>query len=117
MPDEWEISHHTEPLIPDAEVDPDGDGSSNLQEYLAGTDPQDPESRFKVDSITLSNGRVILQFTALANRSYAVLGRETLDPGPWQTVASFSSAPQTSVRKVTNDVAGHSRFYKLSVAP
>jgi hypothetical protein len=32
-------------------------------------------------------------------------------------VASFSSAPQTSVRKVTNDVAGHSRFYKLSVAP
>lgn len=42
----WILEHnldYTDPLLP--ERDPDGDGFTNLEEFLARTDPRDPESR------------------------------------------------------------------------
>jgi hypothetical protein len=44
MPDEWEIIHFLDPLVDDADDDPDEDGYTNLEEYLADTDPRDPRS-------------------------------------------------------------------------
>jgi hypothetical protein len=46
MPDGWEVSHHLDPKEgADALTDGDGDGYSNLREYLSGTNPEDPEER------------------------------------------------------------------------
>jgi len=44
MDDGWEVAHGLNPLVNDAGDDADGDGYSNEQEYLGGSDPQDPES-------------------------------------------------------------------------
>ena len=41
MPDGWEVSHSLNPLVNDASIDSDGDGSTNLQEYRTGGDPHD----------------------------------------------------------------------------
>jgi subtilisin family serine protease len=44
MPDDWEVATGLNPLDPsDAVSDPDGDGATNLAEYLAQTDPRAPD--------------------------------------------------------------------------
>lgn len=39
LPDVWELYHGTDPNTPDANLDSDNDGRTNLQEYNAGTAP------------------------------------------------------------------------------
>ncbi len=46
MLDAFETANGFDPLDPaDASQDADSDGFNNLQEFLAGTDPQDPNSK------------------------------------------------------------------------
>ncbi len=50
MPDWWEELHGLNPFDPaDANQDPDGDGLTNLEEFLAGTDPNVSEGIIFVD--------------------------------------------------------------------
>ena len=42
MPDGWEYTYMLDPVIDDSGDDNDGDEVSNLDEYLNGTNPQDP---------------------------------------------------------------------------
>lgn len=44
MPDAWENSHGLNWQVNDAALDPDQDGSTNLQEYLRHTDPQNADT-------------------------------------------------------------------------
>jgi hypothetical protein len=41
MPDDWEIDNGLDPTTDDAWEDKDGDGVPNIEEYLAGTDPDE----------------------------------------------------------------------------
>ena len=44
MEDLWEISHNLTVGLNDSALDPDNDTWTNLEEYLAGTDPRDPSA-------------------------------------------------------------------------
>ncbi len=44
MPDGWEVSNSLNPLVDDANSDPDSDNLTNLKEYQIGTDPNDNDS-------------------------------------------------------------------------
>jgi len=45
IPNTWWLEHRLDPGYADApDRDPDGDGFTNLEEYKAGTDPNDPKS-------------------------------------------------------------------------
>lgn len=54
IPDQYEATYGTDPLVDDAGADPDGDGKSSLEEYNAGTDPNDASSAPKTASILLT---------------------------------------------------------------
>lgn len=69
MPDLWEAEHGLDRDNPtDAVLDPDSDRLTNLSEYIAGTDPNDPASTFALCSPRVDT----MQFTF---RSRSVLGR------------------------------------------
>ena len=59
MPDEWESQYGLDPNNPDdANQDLDGDGISNLKEYLAGTNPKEKNSnKYQVSDGTLYSDR------------------------------------------------------------
>ena len=56
LPNDWEVKYGLNPNNPnDAKLDPDNDGFTNLEEYMAKTDPKDPESHPDyLDSVVVS---------------------------------------------------------------
>ena len=69
-----------------AEGDFDGDGFLNWEEYVAGTDPRDAASRFRVTRLTVENGKPTIEWAPnLPNRAYTLQGKATLDD-TWQSL-------------------------------
>ncbi|MSU37005.1 MAG: hypothetical protein EXS36_18290 [Pedosphaera sp.] len=87
LPDIWEHANGLNLLNPtDALLDQDGDGMTNFQEYRAGTNPRDADSRLQVEFVQLAEigeGAIELRFLALANLIYQVEYREALTVGTW----------------------------------
>ena len=57
MDDGWEVRFSLNPLVSDADIDSDNDGFSNLEEYLAKSDPRDDQNHphTPIDALTISN--------------------------------------------------------------
>jgi spore coat protein H len=74
QPDYWEMAVGLDPAwAGDAALDADGDGLSNLAEYVAGSDPRDPRQLLRLDPPRLVQGQLQLRFEATTNRSYSVI--------------------------------------------
>src|SRR5207249_4120365 len=73
LPDAWEQQYFGNPTIAVASDDDDGDGFSNLAEYLAGTNPRDADSRLRITQIQADQGPgVTLAWPSVSNRIYTV---------------------------------------------
>jgi hypothetical protein len=114
LPDVWEEAHGLNKLVNDAGLDPDGDGLTNAQEFIAGTDPQDAQSCLKVEQITAGLGACTLRFTAVSNRTYSVLYRDTLPGSSWFKLADVPARTTNRIAVVPdNGPNGSQRFYRL----
>ncbi len=74
IPDWWEIQHFGGLTNAVAGADDDGDSASNLDEYRAGTDPNDPSNVFRLTHLTgLSAGAGIsIKWSSVLAKSYDV---------------------------------------------
>jgi hypothetical protein len=68
-----------------ASDDADGDGASNLQEYLAGTDPTNPNSVFRLSAAVTANSTVTLTWPAVSGKSYQIQYKTNLNDPVWLT--------------------------------
>jgi len=101
-----------------AEDDTDGDGMTNLQEFLAGTDPRDPASFLKIDSLEVlspSNNLLRIRFAAVSNRTYTIFQRDGLTAQPWTSWLNVDAAPTNRVLQLTNQppAATLQRYFRL----
>ena len=115
MPDSWETLHGLIVGVNDAGGDPDRDGMTNLQEYLAGTDPQSAASKLSVTISIAPANAARLQFNAVANISYTLQQRPSLSSGSWLTLQSVPAAPSDRTVIVTNVPGTSTRFYRVTV--
>jgi hypothetical protein len=93
IPDWWMLQYFGHPTgqagdHSRAQDDFDGDGMSNLQEFLAGTDPTNPNSvfRIQVSFVSATNG-VQVSWPASASRNYRVQFKDDLSNPVWLDAA------------------------------
>ncbi len=93
LPDDWQALHWGEGAFwPGPNVDTDGDGATNGQEFLAGTDPRDAASVLRIG---LQNGGqgMRLNWNARPGSVYQV--QASSDFRTWQNVGRTRFAPGT----------------------
>lgn len=115
MPDDWEDANGLNKLVKDDALDPDNDGFTNWQEYLAGTKPKDAHSALALASASLAaSGGTDLRFEAVAGRSYTILHTDTLSGGSWQRLMNIPPRAATEVLSVHDpEPVTTNRFYRL----
>jgi hypothetical protein len=104
-------------------ADPDGDGASNLWEFVAGTSPTNAANNLRL-AITLSQGSPRIEFQTLVaagpgyegkTRHYAIESCPSLT-APWQPVAGWSDLlADNTARTFTPTPDQQAVFYRLRV--
>ena len=114
MPDVWEDAHGLKKFVNDATLDADGDGLTNLQEFTAGTNPQDATSALRVAEITSASGSRTVTFNAVSNRTYSVLFKDDANAATWSKLADAVARTTNRVERVIDtQPVGRQRFYRL----
>ncbi|MBN1674120.1 MAG: DUF4038 domain-containing protein [Kiritimatiellae bacterium] len=129
LPDTWEtdqLSGLSDPADTSDTSDPDGDGVSNLEEYIAGTSPTADGEWFGVDA-QLVGGRVMVSFVTVAatgpgyeglSRHYALEQGTGMDGAVWNVVAGYEDivgTGQTVSYEPAGGAAGEMRVYRARV--
>jgi hypothetical protein len=100
----------------DALEDADGDTSINRDEYVAGTDPLDPASRFEVGRVeALATNLSVIEFLAVSNRAYLLDYSLALEPAAWTNAAAFEAAVTNRWVRWTNTPPPGASFYRLRI--
>ena len=123
IPDNWMLAHfgHATGQAGDksrATDDADGDGLTNLQEFLAGTDPRNPNSRFAISSIASSAGNIQISFLSVSGKTYQLQYRNDLSSGNWLTLADQIFGTGGTIQIVDHSATGVTRrFYRFVLEP
>lgn len=81
LPDAWELTNYNS-LDGGANDDTDGDGQSSLEEYLAGTDPDDSSSVLAITYHASTGGTfTTITWNSVMNRNYRI--QQSIDLGNW----------------------------------
>lgn len=96
----------------------DTDAYSNLEEYLANTDPTDGDDFLALDSMASTSNHFALGFTTRSNRNYFVWYSDLMVPSQWQLANPITDPIEgTGQTNQFIDTAPNptSRFYRLEV--
>ena len=114
MPDDWQALYWgSDPANwPSPQADSDGDGASNLQEFLAGTDPNDPNRVLRAQLVSTSQG-TRLSWNAQPGLMYQV--QISADIASWTNVGApqFAAGTTDSVLINGTNAAAYFRVIRL----
>jgi uncharacterized repeat protein (TIGR01451 family) len=125
MPNNWETEHGINAFVNNPTGDADEDGSSNLDEYLAGTDPSRADSLLRCVSLTARAMPVAVTWVSVPGKNYRIAWSPDLKQ-PWSdavdgvlcatgTVALWYDTgwPKTAAFSTNQP----QRFYRIKVVP
>ncbi|MCS7090320.1 MAG: lamin tail domain-containing protein [Limisphaera sp.] len=119
LPDEWERSCGLDPTRSDGAEGPDGDrdgdGMTNIQEYIAGTHPGDAASRFRLEVHMRRPDLLEILFQARVGRKYYLLTAASLS-GPWEILRSVTASSGDSPVVYWDETdRSDQRYYRLVI--
>ena len=118
IPDSWRLLWFgtVSNALSAANADPDGDGASNWQEYVAGTNPNDPASVFQFSPVaTFAPSNFTLQWPSVVNKHYTVQCASSLGSANWTTLATNISGTGQTMQWTDSNAPAKSRFYRALV--
>ena len=118
LPDAWEQSHFGGTAGQGGSDDSDGDGQTNLQEYVAGTVPTNPSDQFAVGGIqpTAPGTGLEVSLPGKAGRIYLLDRSTTLESDGWTQIdAQGPLADDAVVSFVDAEPPAPRAFYRVRV--
>ena len=111
--DDWELQYGfklNDPTV--ATGDPDHDGMTTLQEYVAGTNPTNALSVLKLDQIR-SGATGSLTFAAVSNKTYSVQFNDGLGNANWLKLSDLEARPTNWTAVIPDPATNRSRYYRI----
>ena len=123
LPDLWQIQYFGCVGCPRAAPgsDPDGDGMSNPQEYLAGTDPTNSASSFRITSVAPQSSDLLVTWTMGSGRTNALQAASSggYNPNGYTDIFIVTNTVGTTTNYL--DIGGitnvPARYYRVRVVP
>jgi Tol biopolymer transport system component len=118
MDDDWEMAYFGT-LSRDGTGDFDGDGRTDLQEFICGTVPTNESSVLRVwTMVSFGTGERTILWNALPGRTYRVQFKNSISDSAWHDLPGEVTASSGTGSKVDNS-AGMSgqRYYRVVLAP
>ena len=119
--EEWKASRFTPPQLMNPSIsgpgaDPDHDGYSNQEEFLAGTEPGNSESRPQFKITPGTNSTPMLRFQAATNRTYIVENRTGITTGSWVQFANITNPPEGTPVEIPAANTNKSGYFRLRIS-
>ena len=109
----WANTHIPNAALRGQTDDPDGDGQNNSAEFLAGTEPNDANSVFKLTGISREGANWRIYWSSASNKVYSVLRTTTL-PSFSTLQTNLSATPPTNSWLDTNTTSS-TLFYRAQL--
>ena len=114
LSDIWELKFGVSGLNPND--DADSDGALNYQEAVAGTNPQDANSRPPAPTVMMQNGAVSLTWKSVAGKAYRVQTSDTLaNSAAWSNLGSVMLSDGSDMTVAFGVGAAVKQYFRLVV--
>jgi len=119
MPDDFEVAFGLNPNdASDAARDNDGDGFTNYQEFVAGTNPLNPTSALCITSTAQSGSDVTLAFDSILGKTYQIEYNDVFPTYSWTALRSPVAGTGSSVQVLDSGGASlTTRLDRVQIAP
>ena len=116
LPDAWEADNGLVVGVDDGAADPDGDGVSNLGEFVAGTNPQSGASALRIIAVTAADGECLVEWNGVAGRLYRFSTSPDLVAWSTGTGVVLATASTTQLTAVASGGMSSS-YVRVEVVP